>query len=194
MYRVIYNAVRTNLTKNIAVDKSGKLCLHSRHLEFLAPKVVTSSQAPRVRFFSSTPSGIDEITYTSLVNETLESLGDKFSELIEDHSAFEGADVTLSDGVLTVNLGSEFGIYVINKQTPNKQIWLSSPISGPQRFDFVRGGSEGSSVVAQDSWIYSHSGQSLHQVLDREIGEKILKINTGFQTDCYLGGENTDHL
>ena len=32
------------------------------------------------------------------------------------------------------------------------------------RFDFVRGGSEGSSGVTQDSWIYSHSGQSLHQV------------------------------
>jgi len=193
MYRVIYNVVRTTLNKNISV-KSGKLCVHSRHLEFLAPKIVTSSQAPRARLLSSTPSGIDEITYTPLVNETLESLGDKFSELIEDHSAFEGADVTLSDGVLTVNLGAEFGIYVINKQSPNKQIWLSSPISGPQRFDFVRGGSEGSSGVTQDSWIYSHSGQSLHQVLDREIGEKLLKTNTGFQTDCYLGGENTDHL
>lgn len=31
------------------------------------------------------------------------------------------------DGVLTMQLGSH-GTYVINKQTPNKQIWLSSPI------------------------------------------------------------------
>ncbi|KAK2547811.1 Frataxin-like protein [Acropora cervicornis] len=30
-------------------------------------------------------------------------------------------------GVLTVNLGAGRGTYVINKQSPNKQIWLSSP-------------------------------------------------------------------
>ncbi|XBW35133.1 hypothetical protein QEN19_000696 [Hanseniaspora menglaensis] len=28
------------------------------------------------------------------------------------------------------------GSYVINKKPPNKQIWLSSPISGPFRFDY----------------------------------------------------------
>jgi len=32
----------------------------------------------------------------------------------------------LQSGVLTVKLG-DHGTYVINKQTPNKQIWLSSP-------------------------------------------------------------------
>ena len=35
-------------------------------------------------------------------------------------------------GVLTLNLGSH-GTYVINKQAPNKQIWVSSPVSGPVR-------------------------------------------------------------
>ncbi|XP_070933807.1 frataxin, mitochondrial isoform X2 [Macaca nemestrina] len=34
---------------------------------------------------------------------------------------------TLVSGVLTVKLGGDLGTYVINKQTPNKQIWLSSP-------------------------------------------------------------------
>ena len=38
----------------------------------------------------------------------------------------------LSQGVLTLNLGSH-GTYVINKQAPNKQIWMSSPLSGPVR-------------------------------------------------------------
>ena len=36
------------------------------------------------------------------------------------------------DGVLTLKLGSQ-GTYVINKQTPNAQVWLSSPL----RFGFV---------------------------------------------------------
>jgi frataxin len=33
----------------------------------------------------------------------------------------------LQSGVLTLNLGTH-GTYVINKQPPNKQIWLSSPV------------------------------------------------------------------
>jgi hypothetical protein len=34
---------------------------------------------------------------------------------------------TLQSGVLTVKLGQK-GTFVINKQTPNRQIWLSSPV------------------------------------------------------------------
>ena len=77
---------------------------------------------------------VDENSYLKLTSETLESISDKFNELIEDHTVLAGGDTTLSDGVLTVKL-SQFGIYVLNKQTPNKQIWLSSPVSGPYRYD-----------------------------------------------------------
>ena len=31
-------------------------------------------------------------------------------------------------GVITLKLGGDFGTYVINTQTPNRQIWLSSPV------------------------------------------------------------------
>jgi frataxin len=34
--------------------------------------------------------------------------------------------ISLKSGVLTLQLGDK-GTYVINKQPPNKQIWLSSP-------------------------------------------------------------------
>ena len=77
---------------------------------------------------------VDENSYLKLTSETLESISDKFNELIEDHTVLAGGDTTLSDGVLTVKL-SQFGIYVLNKQTPNRQIWLSSPVSGPYRYD-----------------------------------------------------------
>ena len=77
---------------------------------------------------------IDMNTYLKMTNETLESINDRFSELIEDYQSLEGGDTTLADGVLTVKLGSH-GTYVLNKQTPNKQIWLSSPVSGPYRYD-----------------------------------------------------------
>lgn len=81
--------------------------------------------------------------------------------------------VLLQDGVLTVNLGQAHGTYVINRQSPNKQIWLSSPTSGPKRFDFVPSSGTGTGTGG-GKWIYKHSGESLHELLQLEIG-KILK-------------------
>lgn len=43
-------------------------------------------------------------------------------------SVYRRALFHLQDGVLTLSLGGSLGTYVINKQTPNKQIWLSSPV------------------------------------------------------------------
>lgn len=36
------------------------------------------------------------------------------------------------------------GTYVLNKQPPNKQVWLSSPVSGPKRYDWVATAEAGS--------------------------------------------------
>ena len=46
-------------------------------------------------------------------------------------------DITCASGVLTINLGP-IGCWVINKQTPNRQLWWSSPISGPRRYELHR--------------------------------------------------------
>jgi frataxin len=64
------------------------------------------------------------------------------------------------------------GTYVLNKQPPNKQIWLSSPVSGPKRFDWAlfsegQDQKEGSGV---GDWVYLRDGTSLTQLLKREIG------------------------
>ena len=48
----------------------------------------------------------------------------------------DGYDISLAMGVLTVDLGGGRGTYVVNKQSPNRQLWLSSPRSGPSRFDW----------------------------------------------------------
>ncbi|XP_077200998.1 frataxin, mitochondrial isoform X2 [Paroedura picta] len=73
-------------------------------------------------------SSLDESTYEKLAEETLESLMDFFEDLADKHFIPEDYDVSFGTGVLTVKLGGNIGTYVINKQTPNKQIWLSSPI------------------------------------------------------------------
>ncbi|PNH09606.1 Frataxin, mitochondrial [Tetrabaena socialis] len=69
----------------------------------------------------------------------------------------DGGDVEYSQGVLNVKLG-KLGTFVINKQTPNRQIWLSSPVSGPFRFDYSDG-----------RWLYSRDGRDLVRLLQAEI-------------------------
>lgn len=63
----------------------------------------------------------------------------------------------LQQGVLTVKLGRH-GTYVINKQTPNRQIWMSSPVSGPFRYDCHAG-----------KWVYGRTGQELLQQVQQEL-------------------------
>ncbi|RCN46982.1 putative frataxin [Ancylostoma caninum] len=61
-------------------------------------------------------------------------------------------------GVLTVVISKEVGTYVINKQSPNRQLWLSSPVSGPKRYDLV-----------DKRWVYSHNNEALDSLLTREF-------------------------
>ena len=120
--------------------------------------------------------------FESASDETLESLCEHLEELLESDPNMADADVTLASGVLTVKLPQPHGTFVINKQTPNQQIWLSSPQSGPARFD----------LKDSKRWIYKHTNESLHALLNKEIGTNILGLeNPGFET-CYLGGNNDD--
>lgn len=63
-------------------------------------------------------------------------------------------------------MGSSFGTYVINRQTPNRQIWLSSPTSGPKRYDFIPHNLESKSA---GYWFYKHDNSTLHELLENEI-------------------------
>lgn len=77
-------------------------------------------------------------------------------------------------GVLTVDKPG-IGTYVLNKQPPNKQIWLSSPITGPKRFDWVVYG-ESMHQKADGGigdWIYLRDGSSLTELLRKELAVDI---------------------
>ncbi|XP_064474429.1 frataxin, mitochondrial-like isoform X2 [Ornithodoros turicata] len=112
----------------------------------------------------STESSISAAQYESITQETLESLAERFEEILDDVTDIPEADLALSDGVLTVHFGEKLGTYVINKQTPNRQIWLSSPVSGPKRYDFV-----------DNRWIYMRDNVSLHRLLAKEVSEFLKK-------------------
>jgi frataxin len=74
-------------------------------------------------------------------------------------------------GVLKVDLISKKLSYVLNKQPPNKQIWLSSPISGPKRFDWVaqQEGMNHKEGGGTGDWIYLRDGTSLTEVVRKEL-------------------------
>ncbi|KAK2902563.1 frataxin, mitochondrial [Channa argus] len=101
---------------------------------------------------------ISELEYEKLADETLDALAEYFEDLTDEPFTLADYDVVFSSGVLTVKVGGGHGTYVINKQTPNRQIWLSSPTSGPKRYDWTG-----------KHWVYTHDGISLHQLLSKEF-------------------------
>ncbi|XP_049651404.1 frataxin, mitochondrial [Accipiter gentilis] len=124
-------------------------------------------------------SSLDETTYEKLAEETLDSLADFFEDLTDKPFTPEDYDVSLGSGVLTVKLGGDMGTYVINKQTPNRQIWLSSPTSGPKRYDWTG-----------RNWVYSHDRVSLHELLSKEFSTA-LKTKLDLSCLIYSGKEDT---
>ncbi|RXN12399.1 mitochondrial [Labeo rohita] len=70
---------------------------------------------------------LTETEYERLADETLDALAEYFEDLTDESFTGMDYDAVFSSGVLTVKVGSDHGTYVINKQTPNRQIWLSSP-------------------------------------------------------------------
>lgn len=103
-------------------------------------------------------SALSEGAYEKLAEETLVALADYFEDLTDQPFTGADYDVVFSNGVLTVKVSADRGTYVINKQTPNRQIWLSSPCSGPKRYDWTG-----------ERWVYTHDGISLHQLLSTEF-------------------------
>jgi frataxin len=96
----------------------------------------TSSHAPRGEDATSLAHSVfrNESHLHEVADETLEQIEDAIGVALEDIE--EALETNLASGVLTMSFGSH-GTWVLNKQTPNRQIWWSSPISGPRRYEFV---------------------------------------------------------
>ncbi|KAK3540433.1 hypothetical protein QTP70_030982 [Hemibagrus guttatus] len=118
---------------------------------------------------------LTESVYEKLAAETLNALAEYFEDLTDESFTAPEYDVVFSSGVLTVKVGGDHGTYVINKQTPNRQIWLSSPLRqaslpfflfftklrlGPKRYDWTG-----------ERWVYTHDGMTLHDLLSKEFSD-----------------------
>ncbi|CAG8653398.1 14474_t:CDS:2 [Racocetra persica] len=121
-------------------------------------------------FPNSTNSDLSDSDYHRISDATMEHLLE-FLENLNDQLDFGDFDIEYSvsqckmSGVLTLKCGSE-GTYVLNKQPPNKQIWLSSPIrliecvSGPKRYDYD---------LMYKKWFYHRDNTTLDELLNNEL-------------------------
>lgn len=98
-----------------------------------------------------------EQEYILQAEKTLEDLYDCLAE--QGYEKVADFDVELSQGVLTFKL-DENRIYVLNTQRPNRQLWLSSPISGPWRFSWN---------FTLREWKSTRTGIQLRTLLNEEL-------------------------
>ncbi|KAJ3576690.1 hypothetical protein NPX13_g3614 [Xylaria arbuscula] len=115
----------------------------------------------------------------NITDEEFHKLADFYIEkLLNEYEAMQDRrpeiDVEYSSGVMNLTI-TDVGTYVINKQPPNKQIWLSSPKSGPKRYDWViiSEGQDQKQDTAMGDWIYLRDGSSLSELLRNETGVDI---------------------
>lgn len=95
-----------------------------------SPVPIHTIRPSSIRFLSSTQRPFDfNGTSERSLNSLLERLEAKELQL---PSTF---DAEYSQGVLTIKFTPQT-VYVLNKQPSNQQIWLSSPFSGPKRFEW----------------------------------------------------------
>jgi frataxin len=99
---------------------------------------------------------MSEHDFHQLCDHTLDAMCERLEGWLESLD-LEDSDIEHSQGVVTLKLGA-LGTYVINKQTPNRQIWMSSPVSGPVRYDYHKGG-----------WVYRRDGHAMHGRLASEL-------------------------
>ncbi|GAB2288785.1 hypothetical protein Dimus_036650 [Dionaea muscipula] len=112
-------------------------------------------EVPASRDYSST---LQEEEFHMLADSTIHDLLEKLEEY-GDSIQIDGFDIEYGNQVLTLKLG-DLGTYVLNKQTPNRQIWLSSPVSGPARFDWDS---------KTEAWVYRRNGATLFRVVESEL-------------------------
>ncbi|KAI9252566.1 hypothetical protein EDC94DRAFT_620977 [Helicostylum pulchrum] len=156
---IVRNALKQQLSRNVLLQ-SKRMPIIASHCK---PLMAVTTRQFNTAFVPWNQYTITELTtdrYHRLSDEVLEHMCTKLEELV-DETDLKGFDVEFNQGVLTISVG-EHGTYVLNKQPPNHQIWLSSPISGPQRYDFDE---------KHHKWFYHRDNHTIDEVLNTELSK-----------------------
>ena len=97
---------------------------------------------------------LDQSSYETVADETLGRLLDAIEETLGD-----SLDIDIEEGILTIELLSG-GKYVINKHFHQRQIWVSSPVSGASHFAYD---------AKAEQWLSTRGEESLSALLAREL-------------------------
>ncbi len=99
---------------------------------------------------------MDNSQFESLAEATLARL----QTAIEDADCDE-LDAEVVNGILTIELESG-AKYLLNRHGPNRELWLSSPVSGAWHFAWD---------PAAKAWVSTRGSDRLDDLLGRELGE-----------------------
>ncbi|MBM3583475.1 MAG: iron donor protein CyaY [Alphaproteobacteria bacterium] len=94
---------------------------------------------------------MDQTTFETLAERALAAFADAIEAALDD------ADVEHGGGILTVTLADRRQ-FVVNRHATNRQIWLSSPISGAHHYD-----------PAEGRWRDSRGGADLAEQLAADL-------------------------
>lgn len=104
--------------------------------------------------------------YTNVFyNTQSDALLERLECLIDDLNHDDIEEVNYGSGVLTIDTVKN-GSFVVNKQAPKLQLWLSSPISGPHHYDMVKD-AQGDGV----QWVCERDGHLLVDKMKKEFAE-----------------------
>ncbi|KAL4803658.1 Frataxin-like domain-containing protein [Aspergillus unguis] len=114
--------------------------------------------------------------YLHLVQAKVEELEESGSDMESDYQT----------GILSIRMANA-GTYILNKQPPLKQLWLSSPVSGPRQYDWVVEGDQmhekqDSRPFANGQWVCLRDESNLTELLNKEL-------NLGLPKDVYSEAE-----
>jgi frataxin len=135
---------------------------------FLKQKIKTTFNsyilysALNVKFFSinshNNSKELPKISFDKYYKE-VQNLLESLYEDIDSQELEIVENISLSDGVLNIALTGNKK-YVINMQRPNLQVWLSSPISGPQRYEFN---------LDSNKWLNIRNNINIYELLEKEF-------------------------
>lgn len=97
---------------------------------------------------------IDENKFNTIAGKLLDRMFDVIDEQLGDRLV-----VDMENGMLTIETETG-GQYVINKHAPDRQIWMSSPLSGASHYTYDE---------QKQAWIDSRDGVDLMTRLAGEL-------------------------
>lgn len=99
---------------------------------------------------------LDESEFEKLATQVIEQIAETVDDVLGDQ-----IDVDVHGGILTMTLPGK-AQYIINKHGPNREIWLSSPVSGAAHF-----------ALTGEKWISTRNPDlALHELVTKELSER----------------------